>query len=280
MMEEPLIDRQNLRSHCEDDTAKIVLRDLHKRFESNEVLRGVSLRICKGETMAIIGGSGTGKSVTLKLIIGLMKPDRGQVLLDGVDICCVPFDQLSRLRQRMGMVFQGAALFDSLNVLENVAIGLRKHRRMSEAEIRQKVRECLALVGLHDIEARMPSELSGGMKKRVAIARAIAMDPEILLYDEPTTGLDPQRANSINDLIAGLQEQMHTTSIVVTHDMNSVYRVADRVALLKNGRIHFVGTPDQLRESNDPIVRNFVEGKEELEDELAYTLLPGATHRD
>ncbi len=256
------------RSQCEDRNADVVLRDLHKSFGSNEVLRGVDLQVCKGETMAIIGGSGTGKSVTLKLIIGLMKPDRGAVLINGVDLCCVPFDQLLKLRQKMGMVFQGAALFDSLNVLENVAIGLRKHRRMREEEIREKVRQCLALVGLHDLEDRMPSDLSGGMKKRVAIARAIAMDPQILLYDEPTTGLDPQRANSINDLIAELQEKMHTTSIVVTHDMNSVYRVADRVALLKNGRIHFVGTPEQLRESDDPAVRNFVEGREELEEAL------------
>jgi phospholipid/cholesterol/gamma-HCH transport system ATP-binding protein len=218
--------------------------------------------------MAIIGGSGTGKSVTLKLIIGLMKPDRGEVLIDGVDLCCLPFEDLAKLRQKMGMVFQGAALFDSLNVLENVAIGLRKHRKMSDLEIRAKVRECLELVGLHDIEDQMPSELSGGMKKRVAIARAIAMDPEILLYDEPTTGLDPQRANSINDLIADLQDKIHTTSIVVTHDMNSVYRVADRVALLKDGRIHFVGTPDELRESEDPVVRNFVEGIEERDEAL------------
>ncbi len=243
----------------------IEIKNLHKSFADNYVLRGVNLNIGKGHTTAIIGSSGCGKSVLLKHIIGLMKPDEGCVFLYDECITEMNYDELNDIRKRMGMVFQGSALFDSMTVAENVAIGLKKHTNLTQKEIDERVRECLAQVGLVGIENLYPAELSGGMKKRVAIARAIAMEPEILLYDEPTTGLDPIRANSINDLIVSLQNKLDVTSIVVTHDMNSVERVADRVAFLYNGVIHFEGTVEELEKSKDKALRNFVEGVDEIE---------------
>lgn len=246
----------------------IEILDLHKKFEGNEVLRGVNLEIGKGHTTAIIGSSGSGKSVLLKHIIGLMKPDEGCVFLYGECITTLSYEELKGVRKKMAMVFQGAALFDSMTVAENVGIGLYKHTDLKQKEIDRRVAHCLELVGLEGIEKLSPAELSGGMKKRVAIARAIAMEPEILLYDEPTTGLDPIRANSINDLIVDLQENLDVTSIVVTHDMNSVERVADRVAFLHNGRIRFEGTVADLKQSDDLALRNFVEGVDEI-DQMA-----------
>jgi phospholipid/cholesterol/gamma-HCH transport system ATP-binding protein len=243
----------------------IEIYDVQKRFEDNFVLRGVNLKIGKGHTTAIIGSSGCGKSVLLKHIMGLVKPDSGCVYVNGVCVSDLSYNQLKEVRKNMAMVFQGAALFDSLTIAENVGIGLYKHTSMAPREIRSKVTFCLEQVGLHGIEDLSPAELSGGMKKRVAIARAIAMEPDILLYDEPTTGLDPIRANSINDLIESLQEQLDVTSIVVTHDMNSVDRVADQVAFLYDGAIRFEGTVEQLRNSEDTALRNFVEGIDELE---------------
>ncbi len=243
----------------------IEIKQLFKRFEGNEVLRGVDLTIGKGHTTAIIGSSGSGKSVLLKHIIGLLKPEAGCVFLDGVCVTDLNYEQLKDVRKKMAMVFQGAALFDSMTIAENVGIGLYSHTRMSREQIARRVTECLDWVGLHKIEKLSPAELSGGMQKRVAIARAIAMEPEILLYDEPTTGLDPIRANSINDLIVHLQNKLDVTSIVVTHDMNSVERIADFVAFLHNGRIRFEGTVQELRESEDVILRNFVEGVDEVE---------------
>ncbi|NIR47707.1 ABC transporter ATP-binding protein [candidate division KSB1 bacterium] len=243
----------------------IEIKRLHKSFEDNEVLRGVDLTIGKGHTTAIIGSSGSGKSVLLKHIMGLMKPDAGCVFLNGTCVTDLSYHELKSVRKKMAMVFQGAALFDSMTVSGNVGIGLYNHTDMKEKEIRKRVTECLERVGLHGIEQLSPAELSGGMKKRVAIARAIAMKPQILLYDEPTTGLDPIRANSINDLIVDLQEEMDVTSIVVTHDMNSVERTADYVAFLHNGQIHFEGTVEELSASDDIVLRNFVEGVDEVD---------------
>ncbi|MFQ5650457.1 MAG: ABC transporter ATP-binding protein [bacterium] len=243
----------------------IEIKNLFKSFEDNEVLQGVNLKIGKGHTTAIIGSSGSGKSVMLKHIMGLMKPDSGCVFLEGLCVTELTYNELKSVRKKMAMVFQGAALFDSMTVADNVGIGLYNHTNFSQNEIDDRVVHCLALVGLHGIEKLSPAELSGGMKKRVAIARAIAMEPQILLYDEPTTGLDPIRANSINDLIVSLQNQLDVTSIVVTHDMNSVDRVADYIAFLYKGRIHFEGTVEELQNSDDVILRNFVEGIDEVE---------------
>lgn len=243
----------------------IEIKNLYKNFEDNEVLRGVNLTIGKGHTTAIIGSSGSGKSVLLKHIMGLMKPDTGCVFLEGICVTDLTYEQLKSIRKKMAMVFQGAALFDSMTIAENVGIGLYNHTSFSNKEIAARVTSCLEQVGLHGIEKLSPAELSGGMRKRVAIARAIAMEPQILLYDEPTTGLDPIRANSINDLIVSLQNKLDVTSIVVTHDMNSVKRVADFVAFLHNGRIHFEGTVEELEASDDIVLRNFVEGIDEID---------------
>jgi phospholipid/cholesterol/gamma-HCH transport system ATP-binding protein len=247
----------------------IEIRNLRKSFEDKEVLCGVNLDIGHGHTTAIIGSSGCGKSVLLKHIMGLMKPDSGCVYLGGTCVTELSYAQLKDVRKKMAMVFQGAALFDSMTVAENVGIGLYNHTNMKSREIEARVTDCLEQVGLPNIEHLSPAELSGGMKKRVAIARAIAMEPQILLYDEPTTGLDPIRANSINDLIMNLQNKLDVTSVVVTHDMNSVERIADRVALLYNGTIHFEGNVPELRASNDKILNNFVKGIDEIEDVLA-----------
>lgn len=243
----------------------IQIKDLYKSFEGNDVLRGVNLTIGKGHTTAIIGSSGSGKSVMLKHIMGLMKPDSGCVFLEGICVTELSYAELKTVRKKMAMVFQGAALFDSMTVAENVGIGLYNHTNLSHPEIQERVTECLGWVGLHGIENLSPAELSGGMKKRVAIARAIAMQPKILLYDEPTTGLDPIRANSINDLIVNLQNKLDVTSIVVTHDMNSVEKVADYVAFLHNGQIHFEGTVKELENSDDIVLRNFVKGNDQVE---------------
>jgi len=243
----------------------IEVKDLYKNFEDNAVLRGVNLKIGKGHTTAIIGSSGSGKSVLLKHIMGLLKPDSGCVFLHGDCVTDLEYEELKTVRKKMAMVFQGAALFDSMTVAENVGIGLQNHTKMKKDEIAERVTRCLSLVGLSNIEHLSPAELSGGMQKRVAIARAIAMQPEILLYDEPTTGLDPIRANSINDLIVRLQNTLDVTSVVVTHDMNSVERVADFVAFLHNGSIHFEGTVKELENSKDRVLRNFVEGIDEFD---------------
>ncbi len=247
------------------DSKMIEIVKLYKFFEDNQVLRGVNLTIGKGHTTAIIGSSGSGKSVLLKHIMGLMKPESGCVFLNGTCVTDLSYEELKSVRKKMAMVFQGAALFDSMTVAENVGIGLHRHTHLNAKEVEQRVTQCLEMVGLRDTEKLSPAELSGGMKKRVAIARAIAMRPKILLYDEPTTGLDPIRANSINDLIVNLQNQLDVTSIVVTHDMNSVERVADFVAFLYNGVIHFEGTVEELANSRDVVLRNFVKGIDEVD---------------
>jgi len=238
----------------------IELINLCKAFDDNVVLDNVNLTIEDGETIVIIGRSGTGKSVMLKHIIGLMKPDSGQVIIDGQDVTRLGGKELNELRLKFGMLFQGAALFDSLSVRDNVAFNLIEHRKMDDASIDKRVAECLELVGLKGIEGLKPSELSGGMRKRVGLARAICMDPKIILYDEPTTGVDPIMADAVNDLIKGLQSKLKTTAIAVTHDMTSAYKIADRIAMLYKGKIVESGTLEQIKNTSNPIVKQFITG--------------------
>lgn len=245
------------------DNEMIKIADVRKDFGENKVLKGVNLTVRKGETIVVIGRSGCGKSVLLKHIIGLMKPDRGRIVVDGVDITDLTGGDLFEIRKKFGMLFQGSALFDSLTVWENVGLGLIEHTGMSEADIRRKACEKLELVGLSNVDELKPSELSGGMKKRVGLARAIAMDPPVILYDEPTTGLDPIMADVINELIRSLQRTLDITSVAVTHDMKSAYKIGDRLAMLYDGRIVFEGTPDEVRSSRDEVVRQFVDGRAE-----------------
>ena len=238
----------------------IELRNLHKAFDDNQVLRGLHLNIEAGEILTILGGSGTGKSVLLRLIIGLMRPDAGEILIEGEDI--VPFRErdLLKVRRKVGMLFQGSALFDSLNVRENVAFPLREHTRRTEEEIQDRVGEVLALVGMVGTEGKYPGELSGGMRKRVGLARAIALAPRIVLYDEPTTGLDPRNVDKINELITDLRSKLQVTSVVVTHDLQSTFKISDRIALLHEGRIAATGTPTDVGHSEHPVVQEFLAG--------------------
>ncbi len=238
----------------------IVIERLEKSFNGQPVLRGLDLEIKDGQSLVIIGRSGCGKSVLLKHVIGLMQPDRGHVYINGSDLTRMSEKDLNRLRTKFGMVFQGAALFDSLSVGENVALPLREHTHLSDTEIRKLVSEKLGLVELEGVEDARPSSLSGGMKKRVGLARAIAMDPEIVLYDEPTTGLDPIMADAINSLIRSLQKKLSITSVAVTHDMRSAYRIGDSIAMLHDGKIIYQGTPEQVRNCPDPRVCQFISG--------------------
>lgn len=238
----------------------IEIIDLHKSFGDLAVLRGVNLTVEKGESMTVIGGSGSGKSVLIKHIIGLLFPDKGRVIVDGQVINQLDEFGLNEVRKKFGMLFQMAALFDSLSVWENVGFSLKQHTKLSDREIRKIATEKLALVGLKDVEDKMPSELSGGMKKRVGLARAICMDAAIILYDEPTTGLDPITADSINDLIVDLRKKLGVTSVAITHDMQSAYKISDRIAMLYKGEIQEIGTPDQIRNTTNPIVRQFITG--------------------
>ncbi len=238
----------------------IELINVSKAFEDHVVLDNMNLTIQDGETIVIIGRSGIGKSVTLKHIIGLMKPDSGQVIVDGLDITRLDAKGLNQLRTKFGMLFQGAALFDSLNVRDNVAFNLIEHSKMDDKAIDKRVAECLELVGLRGIELLSPAELSGGMRKRVGLARAICMNPKIILYDEPTTGVDPIMADAVNDLIKDLQAKLKTTAVAVTHDMTSAYKIADRIAMLYKGKIVEIGTPDEIKNTKSPIVRQFITG--------------------
>jgi phospholipid/cholesterol/gamma-HCH transport system ATP-binding protein len=238
----------------------IEIRRVSKSFNAHKVLDRVTLTVKAGETMVIIGRSGCGKSVLLKHMIGLMKPDEGTVLVGGTDITRLSGSALDAVRMKFGMLFQGAALFDSMTAYENVAFPLEEHTTMSREAIRQRVHECLGLVGLQGVDDHYPSELSGGMRKRVGLARALAINPEIVLYDEPTTGVDPIMGDIINDLIVALRDRLKVTSVVVTHDMRSAYKVADRIAMLYNGGIVEAGTPDEIRSSTSPFVRQFIEG--------------------
>jgi len=237
--------------------------DLQKSFGQKIVLRGVNLTVNKGETMVVIGQSGSGKSVLLKHLIGLLKPDSGKIFIDDVEITHLHDDELMRVTRKFGLLFQGAALFDSMTVAENVRFGLERYTRMSEEEMRQRVAESLGLVGLSEAECLMPSELSGGMKKRVGLARAIAYRPEIMLYDEPSTGIDPIRADAINELINKLKCDMGITSVVITHDMASSYKIADRIAMLHDGEIIEVGTPEEIKSSENAFIQQFIHGQAE-----------------
>ncbi len=248
------------------DDAFVKFDDLHKAFGEKKVLDGISFDIRRGETMVVLGGSGSGKSVLIRHIIGLHRPDSGHVLVDGEDIVEYDEEELIPIRKKIAMLFQGGALFDSMSVLENVAYGLREHTDMEEEAIRKVVRQKLDLVGLEDVEELMPSELSGGMKKRVALARSICMDPRCILYDEPTTGLDPVTANTINALIRDLQRRLHVTSVVVTHDIASAFFIGDRISYLYEGRMEFVGTVDEARISREPRLRHFLSGGRDESD--------------
>lgn len=238
----------------------IETRDLKKSFNTHAVLNGVTFRVETGESVVIVGRSGGGKSVLLKHLIGLVPPDAGAVLIDGENIAGMDERQLLQVRRKFGMLFQGSALFDSMTVAENVGFALRRQRKFSESEIRDKIAEALAVVDLPGIENKKPSELSGGMRKRVGLARAIVYRPEILLYDEPTTGLDPIVADSIDQLIVRICERYLVTSVAVTHDMRSARRIGQRILMLHEGRIYVAGTPDELFQSTDPVVHRFVNG--------------------
>ena len=243
-----------------DGAPLIELAGIEKSFGPNRVLRGVDLAVRRGEIFTLLGGSGTGKSVMLKHMVGLLRPDRGTLRIDGRDVGNLSERAWVEIRKRIAYVFQGAALFDSLSVKENIAYGLREHLRLSEAEIAARVAECLRAVGLPGIESRMPAELSGGMRKRVGVARGIALQPEAILYDEPTTGLDPANSRRIGQLITTLRRRLDVTSVVVTHDLELCFAISDRVGLLGTGRLLTVGTPEEIRASALPEVREFLAG--------------------
>ena len=236
----------------------IVLKNIFKSFDNNHVLKGLNLEINDGETFTILGPSGSGKSVILKLIIGILKPDSGEIFVDGQNIVKFRRSQLMHLRTKFGFVFQSGALFDFMNVGENIALFLRMHKNLSEDKVRQIVQTSLALVDLHNVEHLEPEELSGGMLKRVSIARAIAIQPKYLLYDEPTTGLDPKTCNVITNMISRLQQKLGVTSVVVTHDIESAIKISNRIALLYDGKIAFVGNGNEILQTDDRIVKRFV----------------------
>tara|TARA_B100001971_G_scaffold127940_1_gene117920 strand:- start:837 stop:1586 length:750 start_codon:yes stop_codon:yes gene_type:complete len=242
----------------------IQLNDVHRTFGQNHVLRGLNLEVLDGETLCIIGFSGAGKSVILKHMVGLIQPDSGDVLVDGQNVSDLDVGELNELRRDIGYVFQFAALFDSMNIAENVAMGLRRMPDMYDDEIMARVSECLALVDLEGTEDRYPSELSGGMVKRAGLARAIATRPTYLLYDEPTTGLDPVTVTVIDRLIVRMKEELGVTGVVITHDIASAYRISDRIVMLHEGRIRTSGTIDEIKESGDPLLRSFLDGRPEL----------------
>jgi phospholipid/cholesterol/gamma-HCH transport system ATP-binding protein len=239
----------------------IQLQHLYKSFDGRQVLRDMSIDVERGESLVIVGGSGSGKSVTLKHIIGLLKPDRGHVIVDGADFTTMTDVELNQFRRRFGMSFQEGALFDSMSVYENIAFPLRRHTKMTEREIRERVEECLEDVHLHGVEKKRPSELSGGMRRRVGFARAISLKPEILLFDEPTTGLDPVISDVVAELIIEMDQKLGSTAVTITHDMKVAFKIADRVAMLYQGQIIEEGTPEEFQRSANPIVQQFIEGR-------------------
>lgn len=241
----------------------IRIKGLWKSFGDNKVLKGLNLDIETGETIVVIGQSGCGKSVLMKTIVGLLIPDDGEIEIENVSLKNISRKRLLEIRKKIGMVFQSSALFDSFSVWENVGLGLIEHSKMSQDEIMRIAREKLKLVGLSDIEDMYPAELSGGMKKRVGIARAIAMNPQFVLYDEPTTGLDPIIADRINNLIIELQKELNITTVAVTHDIISAYKIADRIAMLYDGEIIFDGTPKEVQNTDNPYVQQFIKGEGE-----------------
>ncbi len=238
----------------------IKLAGIHKSFGGNHVLKGLDIEVPRGESRVIIGGSGSGKSVILKHIIGILKPDKGDVIIDGVNIKILKENGLNEIRKKFGMLFQMAALFDSMNVWENVGFSLSRHAKMKPREIKEIAVEKLKMVGLTGVENLMPSELSGGMKKRVGLARAIAHEPDVLLYDEPTTGLDPIMADAINELIIEMREKLSVTSVAITHDMSSAYKIADKISMLYDGVIIETGTPEEIKNTGSAVVRQFIAG--------------------
>lgn len=240
----------------------IRVENISKSFGETRVLRDASMEVHDGETLAIIGRSGSGKSVMMKHLIGLLKPDAGRVLVGDTDINAIPYEELQEVRRRFGVLFQGGALFDSMTAFENVAFPLRTFTRMGEDEVQERAAKCLSLVQLEDIGDKKPAELSGGMQKRVALARAITLEPEYILYDEPTSGLDPETSNTINDLIRGLAEHLNATSIVVTHDMHSVLEIADRAAFVHDETIYWTGTIEAMHRCEDPVLCSFVKASE------------------
>ncbi len=238
----------------------IELKGVNKSFQQRRILKNINLEITKGETLAIIGASGSGKSTLLRLIIGLLKPDGGEIWIKNKEISNLPEKELNEVRLNMGMVFQYSALFDSMPIGDNVAFGLREHTTLSEAEIKEIVQENLRMVDLAGFENMMPNELSGGMKKRVSLARAIAFKPDILLYDEPSAGLDPIMSAKIDELIYHMQQKLGVTSIVVTHHMNSAFAIADRIAMIHEGEIIAIGDVEMIQKLKNPIVQNFIHG--------------------
>jgi len=241
----------------------IQFTNVHKHFDYKAVYTGLNLSIYRGEALTIVGGSGVGKSVMLKMLIGLLRADRGSIIFDGQEVTTMNEIELGRVRQRIAMLFQSGALFDSLSVGQNVAYGLEEHfhRTMSRRDIEERVASALAAVGLPGVEDMWPADLSGGMRKRVSLARAIAVRPQVLLYDEPTTGLDPVNTARVNQLIMGLQKALNVTSVVVTHDMKSAFAISDRIAMVHSGRIITEGTVEQFKNCSDPRVRDFVQGQ-------------------
>ena len=237
------------------------VRDLVQKIGGQEILRGVSIEVQNGETLVLLGKSGGGKSVFLRHLIGLMHPISGSIIFEGQEITSLSEREMEPVRRKIGMLFQDGALFDSMDVFDNVAFPLRERGEKSPSVVSEKVAQALTMVNMTGHEHKMPVNLSGGMRKRVALARAIISPPDVILYDEPTAGLDPIVSDSINRLIRHLQRQLHVTSLVVTHDMVSCYHIADRVALLNEGRIYFLGTPAELRETKDPVIRDFVDGR-------------------
>ena len=246
----------------------IKLIEVSKEFKGRQVLQHINLEVHKGETLVIIGGSGSGKSTLLRMMIGLIPPSSGEIWIKDAEISRMPERKLDEIRLSMGMVFQYSALFDSMTIGDNVAFGLRQHKKMPEAQIREVVAEKLRLVDLEGYENSMPSELSGGMKKRVSLARAIAFEPEIVLYDEPSSGLDPIMAAKIDDLILHTQRMLNVTSVVVTHDMNSAFYIADRIAMIYEGQLIALGTAEDIRHSTDIRVREFVLGQSRQKGEM------------
>jgi phospholipid/cholesterol/gamma-HCH transport system ATP-binding protein len=245
----------------------IVIHDVHKAFGAKEVLKGFSVEIHEGETVSVIGASGSGKSVALKHIVGLLRPDLGEVWVDGENVGRLSQDALYQLRRNVGYVFQFAALFDSMTIGENVGMGLRRIPGMTPPRIDKRVAECLDLVDLEGYQGRYPSEISGGQRKRVGLARAIATEPKYLLYDEPTTGLDPVTTAVIDELILRMRKELAVTGVVITHDMGSAFRISDRVAMLYDGQVRFEGTPSEIKATDDPVVKGFIEGRPELMEE-------------
>lgn len=251
----------------EASAPKIDIRDLHFTVEGQSILSGITVALNPGDILCVMGLSGAGKSTLTRCVAGLIKPTSGQIFIDGEDIAPLKEEELDRIREKMGVVFQYAALFDSMNVFENIAFGItrgpkrKQNKKLSRIALIRRVAELLHAVGLPGVEKKLPSELSGGMRRRVGLARALATDPEIVLYDEPTSGLDPVTAASIDELILSTRDRNQVTSIVVSHDMGSIYRIADKILLLYDGKAQILGTPNEIRRSNDPVVSQFINGE-------------------